>query len=76
MNAHGHEVILPLTGHGVGELVHEPPYIFNYGHPDTKRYARQPGMVVALEPITAISSSEYVEDQENGWNLYTAQGDL
>lgn len=33
-------------------------------------------MVVALEPITAIRSTDFYEDKENGWNLYTTHGDL
>ncbi len=34
-------------------------------------------MVVALEPITAMGSTSYIEKPKiNNWNLYTTQGDL
>lgn len=72
----GFSIIEPLTGHGVGTLVHEPPYIYNWPHPDTKKHRWQPGMVVALEPITAEVSNTYIEDKINHWNLYTNQRDL
>ncbi len=78
MNQNGYSVIMPLTGHGVGTMVHEAPYIYNYPHPDTKKTRWKPGMVVALEPITAITSTEYKEspDPSNDWDLYTKNNDL
>jgi len=33
-------------------------------------------MVIALEPITAVSSTEFVELPGNHRNLYTKNGDL
>ncbi len=65
-----------LAGHGVGVELHEPPYIYNYPHPDTKRDIFRPGMVVALEPITAVTSKTTVEKIGIPWNLYTKWGDI
>lgn len=76
MTMNDFSVIMPLTGHGVGTTLHEAPYIFNYGHPDTKKTQRKPWMIVALEPITSIKSSAYVEDKKNWRNLYTSKWDL
>lgn len=65
-----------MTGHGVGTHVHEDPNIYNYPHPSGYKIKFQPGMVVALEPITAQTSETYIEDKINGRNLYTKHGDL
>lgn len=69
-------VIKQLTGHGVGNKVHEKPYIYNFPNTEMKNQYFQPGMVLALEPITAVSSSEFVMKQWNDRNLYTKKGDL
>jgi len=76
MTTRGFSCIKVLTGHGVGVKVHEAPYIYNRPHKDTKKVKRQPGMVVAIEPITAITSDDYVEKPWNHRNLYTRDGDL
>ncbi|AKH33075.1 Methionine aminopeptidase 1 [candidate division SR1 bacterium Aalborg_AAW-1] len=74
--SHNHSIIKNLTGHGVGTHVHEDPNIYNYPHPSGYKIKFNPGMVVALEPITAKTSESYIEDKINGWNLYTKHGDL
>ena len=68
----GFTIIEKLTGHGVGVKVHEAPYIHNHPHhPDTKKVTFQPGMVIALEPITAIQSTDFITKAGNDRNLYT-----
>ena len=44
--------VKPLGGHGVGEHVHEEPFIPNFGKPGTGEEL-VPGMVLALEPISS-----------------------
>ena len=68
-------VIKKLTWHWVGGNVHEKPYVYNRPHPDTSKTNFQTWMVVALEPITAITSDDFVE-WDNWWNLYTKDWDL
>jgi len=68
-------VIKKLTWHWVGSAVHEKPYVYNRPHPDTNKTEFTSWMVVALEPITAITSDDFIE-WKNGWNLYTQDGDL
>ncbi len=46
----GFSVVRELGGHGVGERVHEEPWIGNTGHPGTGEEIVE-GMVLALEPI-------------------------
>jgi Xaa-Pro aminopeptidase len=41
----GHRPLVPYTGHGVGRVVHEPPYLALNDHT-----VLQPGMSVTLEP--------------------------
>jgi len=72
----GFSVIKNLTWHGVGKFVHEAPYIYNFGHNNMKQISFKPGMVIALEPITAISSETTIEKSWNHWNLYTQNGDF
>lgn len=70
-------IIKNLTWHGVGTALWEPPYIHNRWHPESQSIYFKPWMVVALEPITALTSTSYIEKPKiNSWNLYTAQGDL
>jgi methionyl aminopeptidase len=70
------QVIKNLTWHGVGHNVHEWPHIYNRPNPSTRKQTFMLDMVVALEPITAVTSSVYVEDETNWWNLYTQHWDL
>lgn len=49
----GFFVIRELTGHGTGRKLQEPPTIPNFGRASTGPNL-QPGMVLALEPITAL----------------------
>ena len=71
----GFSLILKLTGHGVGVKVHEAPHIYNYPRKDTKKIFFKPGMVLAFEPITAITSTDF-EHRDSAWNLYCKNSDL
>ena len=53
----GGKVIDGLTGHGVGEKVHEDPVIYNFGEPNTG-VELTPGMVIAIEPMVSMRGSE------------------
>jgi len=72
----GFDVIRNLTGHGVWNMVHEPPHIYNYPCTEMRRETLKPGMVIALEPITAISSIESISKPWNDRNLYTKKWDI
>lgn len=69
-------VIKTLTGHGVWVKVHEKPNIYNYAHPLMKDIELIPGMVIAIEPITATTSSDVYSKPGNDWNLYCKNGDI
>ncbi|MBI1998832.1 MAG: type I methionyl aminopeptidase [Parcubacteria group bacterium] len=70
----GFEVVRELGGHGVGNKLHEGPFIPNWG---TKGKGEKlvEGMVVALEPITTAGSSE-VEIIDDGYTYVTKDGSL
>lgn len=72
----GFSVIKTLTGHGVGNYVHEKPNIYNYPHPLMHEVILQPWMVLALEPITALTSTDVYMKKGNDWNLYCKQKDI
>lgn len=68
------EVIKCLTGHGVWDYVHELPYVYNRPYKDTKSEKFQEWMVIAIEPITSVVSTD-VYAHKNWWNIYTNKGD-
>ncbi|MFA7298338.1 MAG: type I methionyl aminopeptidase [Candidatus Absconditabacterales bacterium] len=72
----GFSVLGKLTGHGVGNKVHEAPHIYNTSNPEMKKIFFQPGMVLAFEPITAVSSTDFAHRPGNDWNLYCKGKDL
>lgn len=61
-----------LGGHGVGEHVHEEPYVPNIGHPGTGEELT-PGMVLALEPI-ANAGKAAVTIAPDGYTYRTKDG--
>ena len=70
-------VINELNGEKIDVIEwNEDPSIYNYPHASGYKTRFLPGMVVALEPITAQTSESYIEDKINKRNLYTKHGDL
>ncbi len=70
----GYGVVRELTGHGVGQSLHEEPMIPNFlaGGPDI---FIKPGMVFAIEPMVSMGHHAVVTDK-NGWTVRTADGSL
>lgn len=67
VRASGFAVIPELTGHGVGETLQEEPSIPNHG-PAQRGTTLEPGMVIALEPITALKPVRVVV-LSDGWTI-------
>lgn len=55
----GFKVVKELGGHGVGDLVHEEPFIPNFGRPGEGEILEE-GMVLALEPISTAGKASVV----------------
>jgi len=70
----GFSIIKTLAGHGVGFALHEPPIVPHYGKRGQGILLRE-GLVIALEPIFNEGSPDVVSG-DDGWTLYTADGNL
>lgn len=68
----GFRVVRELGGHGVGEHVHEEPFIPNFGHAGTGTELIE-GMVLALEPISTIGKASVVLSSD-GYTYRTRDG--
>jgi methionyl aminopeptidase len=71
VRADGFAVVDELTGHGIGRTLHEDPYVYNTGTPG-RGPRLVPGMVLAIEPMTAAGSSR-VRQKSDG-SFVTADG--
>ncbi|MEK7478980.1 MAG: type I methionyl aminopeptidase [Patescibacteria group bacterium] len=69
----GFFVVEKLTGHGVGFDLHEEPTVYNFGEKGTGG-ALEPGMVLAIEPMLALGTSE-VKERDDG-SFETKDGSL
>lgn len=70
----GFSIIRELVGHGVGESVHEPPQIPNFGRAGSGPLILE-GMVLAIEPMIAMGHHEvYLE--KDGWSWKTKDKSL
>ena len=71
---HGYSVVADIGGHGVGLEFHEDPFVSYV----TKRGTEMllvPGMVFTIEPMVNAGTDEFCEDEENGWTIYTWDGE-
>ncbi|MCS5733466.1 type I methionyl aminopeptidase [Herbiconiux daphne] len=70
--AHGYPVNLEFGGHGVGRTMHGDLFIGNDGRPG-RGYRIRPGLVFALEPWWAKTTSRILMDPD-GWTVRSADG--
>lgn len=68
----GFKVVKELGGHGVGDAVHEEPFIPNFGHAGTGPELVE-GMVLALEPISTAGKASVILDAD-GYTFRTKDG--
>jgi len=64
--SNGLKVIKSLTGHGVGLELHEDPTIYNFGRKGGG-IELKPGMVLAIEPMFAISTEKIIQRPDESW---------
>ncbi|MGI6690108.1 MAG: type I methionyl aminopeptidase [Christensenellales bacterium] len=69
---HGYSVVRDLTGHGIGQDMHEPPSVPNFGMPGVGIRLRR-GMTLALEPMIAMGDYP-VRQLSDGWTFVTRDG--
>lgn len=66
----GFNVIYDLTGHGIGQKLHEQPSeIFNFYNPKDQRMITE-GLVLAIEPFLTTGKGRVME-KKDGWSLRT-----
>ncbi|MEX2054317.1 MAG: type I methionyl aminopeptidase [Candidatus Colwellbacteria bacterium] len=67
----GGYIVDGLSGHGVGNALHEEPSIFNYGTPG-EGVPLVPGIIIAIEPMISLTTSKV--DQLDDDSYVTADG--
>ncbi|MSR17717.1 MAG: M24 family metallopeptidase [Phycisphaerales bacterium] len=72
----GYCLVRGLGGHGYGRVLHEPPFIANSvpsypGEWEDAWKVLEPGMLLAVEPMIALSSTETIVRGKE-WPIYTA----
>jgi methionyl aminopeptidase len=66
----GYAVVRELSGHGVGQDLHEPPEIPNFGLPGQGPIL-EAGMVLAIEPMVNAGGAG-IETLADGWTVVTS----
>jgi methionyl aminopeptidase len=72
--SHGMSVVRKYVGHGIGQRMHEPPEVPNFGEPH-KGALLKPGLVLAIEPMVNLGTWE-TRELDDGWTVVTADGKL
>ncbi|MBQ1202903.1 MAG: M24 family metallopeptidase, partial [Loktanella sp.] len=67
--SHGYGVVRDLTGHGIGQEMHEDPSVPNFGTPGRGVRLRR-GMTIAVEPMIAMGRYP-VHQLSDGWTIVT-----
>jgi len=70
----GFTVLRPLSGHGIGRTIHEPPDVLNYDEPRS-RDRLTAGLVITIEPIISARGQALRQDAD-GWTVRTHDGSL
>lgn len=70
----GYSVVRELTGHGIGQNLHEEPYIPNFGQPKTGPKIKS-GMTFAIEVMINMGKPA-VKTLEDKWTIVTLDGSL
>ncbi|MGD9683451.1 MAG: type I methionyl aminopeptidase [Candidatus Obscuribacterales bacterium] len=61
-------IVREYGGHGIGYVLHEEPFIFNYRTGSKTRL--EPGMVIAIEPMFNLGGDR-VRTKRDGWTVVT-----
>ena len=66
---HNFTIVRELSGHGIGQNLHEDPHIVNFG-PKGKGPRIKEGMTLAIEPMVNLGS-RYVKTLSDNWTVVT-----
>lgn len=68
-------IVRELSGHGIGENMHMPPDILNYGTKGTGKLVK-PGDTICIEPMASLGSDDVTQRAGDPWGFYMADGAL
>ena len=71
--ANGYTVVREIGGHGVGLEFHEEPWV-GYNSRRGTEMLLVPGMIFTIEPMVNAGKPDVVQDEDNGWEIYTEDG--
>lgn len=74
LRRHGFDAMRQLTGHGLGDDLHQFPDIPNFGEAGSG-HLLPANTIIAIEPISTMGSVEIREDSDH-WTLRTMDGSL
>lgn len=63
-------IVKEMTGHGVGEELHEDPVLRNYTCPDNQHITLEKGQTICVEPMFSLGTGE-CENADDGWTVIT-----
>lgn len=69
----GYSVVEEIGGHGVGNEIHEEPYVSHVSKKGTEMLL-VPGMVFTIEPMINAGRAGVIMDRKNGWTIRTKDG--
>jgi len=73
----GYSVVRTLVGHGIGKVLHEPPEIPCFLRGEIEKTPKiLSGMTLAIEVIYNQGKSEVSYENDDGWTIVTADGEL
>jgi methionyl aminopeptidase len=63
-----YNVITEFGGHGIGDILHDAPFVFNQAAQDSGIRLRE-GMGLAIEPMLVDGCTDYETDSEDKWTV-------
>ncbi len=68
----GYSVVRELVGHGLGQKLHEPPEVPNFGKKGSGPKMEK-GLVICIEPMINLGAKETIQ-MSDGWTIKTTDG--
>ena len=65
---YGYSIVREMVGHGLGQELHEPPEVPNYGRRRSGLKLSE-GLVIAIEPMINMGK-RFIKVADDGWTVY------
>ncbi len=73
VKSHGYTVPRAYVGHGIGKIMHEDPYVPNYGAKLSGDKLVE-GMTICVEPMVIDGADDLITDPIDNWTVRTKHG--